>query len=250
MDKLNCNVVRDILPLYADEVVCDDTRQLVEEHLSGCGDCRRELDAMREKVVIPAQIDEAESLKKIKRKWGRKHVWKGAIAAFVLLSLLFGGFFWLYAKGLPVSSDALMIRSGLQCVPEYDENWEMIPPNCPTERQTWIIDIGVKEGEIRTTSETIWQENNAGEMVIAGVTIYVRRSPFNFPWDNDGSDWGEDGLVKYVRHGVGASCLDTDAGDFTVTIVCADARMVYSMKDCGLADSTAEHDPAICPWAD
>ena len=31
MEKINCNVIQDILPLYIDDVVSDDTKELVEE---------------------------------------------------------------------------------------------------------------------------------------------------------------------------------------------------------------------------
>lgn len=64
MSKLNCNVVRDILPLYADEVVCEDTKTLVEEHLEECALCRTELADMRSEILLPAQPDGADSIKK------------------------------------------------------------------------------------------------------------------------------------------------------------------------------------------
>ena len=37
--KLNCNVIRDLLPLYADQICSDESRELVKEHLAECGDC-------------------------------------------------------------------------------------------------------------------------------------------------------------------------------------------------------------------
>ncbi len=37
--KLNCNVIRDLLPLYADEICSDESRELVNEHLTECRDC-------------------------------------------------------------------------------------------------------------------------------------------------------------------------------------------------------------------
>ena len=42
MKKINCNIIRDILPLYLDDVVCDDTKELVEDHLNVCDSCRME----------------------------------------------------------------------------------------------------------------------------------------------------------------------------------------------------------------
>ena len=35
-----CEVIRDLLPLYADEVCSQKSRELVEAHISGCPDCR------------------------------------------------------------------------------------------------------------------------------------------------------------------------------------------------------------------
>ena len=39
---ISCNVILDILPLYIDGAVCEDTKKLVKEHLEGCENCRRE----------------------------------------------------------------------------------------------------------------------------------------------------------------------------------------------------------------
>lgn len=44
MAKVNCNVIQDILPLYIDDVVSDDTRELVEEHLQNCEICQKVYD--------------------------------------------------------------------------------------------------------------------------------------------------------------------------------------------------------------
>lgn len=41
MEKINCNAIQDILPLYIDDVVSDDTKELVEEHLQNCEICQR-----------------------------------------------------------------------------------------------------------------------------------------------------------------------------------------------------------------
>ena len=41
MEKINCNVIQDILPLYIDDVVSDDTKELVEEHLQNCEICHQ-----------------------------------------------------------------------------------------------------------------------------------------------------------------------------------------------------------------
>ena len=251
MNKLNCNVVRDILPLYADEVVSEDTRQLVEAHLGQCELCRRELDAMRGQIVIPAQVEETASLKKFRQKWNMRQKLKGALAMLLLISLVIGCFFYVYAIGIPVKAERIMIRTGLQCVPEYDENRMPKEVSCPTDAQTWIVDIGVHSGDVRTRSEGVWEMNDSGVRVTTGVKIYVRWSPFDFPWDHGGTDWLENGPVHYCRQGVASSemNLDPEADDFTVTIVCADREITYSMEAVGLYDHSQQHTADICPWA-
>ena len=41
--KLPCAVTRDLLPLYTEELVEQETQALIEEHLTGCSACRAKL---------------------------------------------------------------------------------------------------------------------------------------------------------------------------------------------------------------
>lgn len=47
-----CNIIRDILPLYADKMVSADTESFVEEHLIGCAECRAELEKLKVADVL------------------------------------------------------------------------------------------------------------------------------------------------------------------------------------------------------
>ena len=38
--KTTCEIVRDLLPLYVDDVCSPASRGLVEEHLEQCSDCK------------------------------------------------------------------------------------------------------------------------------------------------------------------------------------------------------------------
>ena len=42
--KITCNIIEDLLPLYVDDMVSEDSRQLVEEHLKTCPACRKMQD--------------------------------------------------------------------------------------------------------------------------------------------------------------------------------------------------------------
>lgn len=69
--NIKCDVIRDLLPLYMDDLVSEETKRLVEEHLEQCEDCRKYLEEMKasEEQLMPKEFaGELEPLKKIKRK--------------------------------------------------------------------------------------------------------------------------------------------------------------------------------------
>ena len=49
MNKINCNVIGDLLPLYVDGAVSEDTKKLVEEHLAECADCKKAAEDMEKR---------------------------------------------------------------------------------------------------------------------------------------------------------------------------------------------------------
>ena len=69
--NIKCDVIRDLLPLYMDDLVSEETKRLVDEHLEQCEDCRKYLDELKgseEQPVSREFAGELEPLKKIKRK--------------------------------------------------------------------------------------------------------------------------------------------------------------------------------------
>lgn len=45
---MDCNVIKDLLPLYVDECCSEESARLVAEHLDACESCRKIYDQMRE----------------------------------------------------------------------------------------------------------------------------------------------------------------------------------------------------------
>ena len=72
MSKISCNVIQDIMPLYVDEIVSEDTKKLVEEHLKECEDCRKKWKKMRAKIII-AEIRKKTQIKAEKNCFRIKH---------------------------------------------------------------------------------------------------------------------------------------------------------------------------------
>ena len=57
---MKCSVIRDLLPLYIDEVCSEDTKKLVAEHLAECEECRKTLEKMRKTVELPKLTEEEQ----------------------------------------------------------------------------------------------------------------------------------------------------------------------------------------------
>ena len=69
--KVKCAVINDLLPLYVDDVLSKESRELVEEHIRECESCRKTLENMTGKMSIPVnkelRMDETRSLKGLKK---------------------------------------------------------------------------------------------------------------------------------------------------------------------------------------
>ena len=68
MNKISCEVIRDLLPLYVDDAASQKTRELVQEHLNNCPDCREDLRLMRSQVSLPVDEDTQQVLDKIRAR--------------------------------------------------------------------------------------------------------------------------------------------------------------------------------------
>ena len=49
MDK-TCSIVQDLLPLYEEDMLREETKKFVDGHLAQCAACRAELDALKTDV--------------------------------------------------------------------------------------------------------------------------------------------------------------------------------------------------------
>lgn len=95
MNKISCNLVKDLLPLVVDEVVSEETKKTVQEHLSVCEDCRKEYEQLKQKLTLPTNPDlrneSAHVLKSMKHKLARKGIIISLVSVAVTLALVITG---------------------------------------------------------------------------------------------------------------------------------------------------------------
>lgn len=106
-----CNLIKDILPLYVEDMVSADTREFVSNHLEHCAECRAELERMRSPAKFVPDIDtDIVPLKKIKKDLFIKRlqtIFFTAIIACAVVMIAFGVL--TSPKFFPYSDDLLNV---------------------------------------------------------------------------------------------------------------------------------------------
>lgn len=84
---MDCKIIQDLLPLYADGCCSEETKQVVEEHLKTCADCRDMLAEMTGQLpapeAAPLERESAQTMKKGMKKVRRR--WLTSLLAVILL---------------------------------------------------------------------------------------------------------------------------------------------------------------------
>ena len=90
--KTNCNIIKDLLPLYVDGITSKESTQLIVEHLAECKNCKEALENMKEEIrVSNIDIDEESTIKNFFKKIKRKKRISITLSVIITLILVIGG---------------------------------------------------------------------------------------------------------------------------------------------------------------
>ena len=98
---MNCKIIIDLLPLYYDDVVSEESRELVDDHLKTCEECRKVLEGFQETAktnnTLRIEGPLLNSFKAAKKRLHHKSVVKIAVSILctvaVVSALTYGVFF-------------------------------------------------------------------------------------------------------------------------------------------------------------
>ncbi len=85
MSRISCNVTKDLLPSYLDEICSEESRGLVEEHLRECASCKEFL-AKLQNQDMGNETSKIDYLKKVRRSMDT--LWLVAVGASLALLLV------------------------------------------------------------------------------------------------------------------------------------------------------------------
>lgn len=108
--KITCNIIRDILPLYAENMVSEDTKEMVEEHLCECPDCTERLGNMRQAQKVPAVAADTDiaSIQRVEKSI-RKRRWTAvAFTALLVLTISLGLYLFMCKREYVPLEDAVL----------------------------------------------------------------------------------------------------------------------------------------------
>lgn len=80
---MNCNIVKDLIPLYIDGCCSEESGKIVSEHIKSCSECKKTYESMKsqsEIITIPEPL----------KPFDRLNDWKASVLQSVLLFLSFG----------------------------------------------------------------------------------------------------------------------------------------------------------------
>ena len=114
MADITCEVIRDLMPLYVDDVLSSDSKALVEEHLETCEGCTDYYHALKEPEGNYKQMkkaDEKAAFKRIKGTLKKKRLITILVTAVCIAALGFGLFYGLvvHEKYIPYEESGLYV---------------------------------------------------------------------------------------------------------------------------------------------
>lgn len=112
-----CGIIRDLLPLYHDDVCSAETRNAVEKHCAGCADCRKILNDLGSMPEPYEMAKEVEPLRPIQKKWNherKKSLWIGLGVAFFLILILIANTVLREWKCVPMGKDDVVVMAVFQ----------------------------------------------------------------------------------------------------------------------------------------
>ena len=197
--KISCDVIRDLLPLYAEDMVSRDSRVLVETHLGDCPECKAALEALREPVQILPE-PEPERLLKLGKRMLQRMILLAMVMVLIVSTVVTWTFAVLGVGSVPVSREDAVLGITEEDGQTYVEIrvcgylswWSERDERTPSPLYMPELDVG-SEVMCLSVNRRIWDMLFAGEITEKIYQIPVRDA--GSVWYLEGSSaqciWGD-----------------------------------------------------------
>ncbi|MGL4910943.1 MAG: zf-HC2 domain-containing protein [Romboutsia sp.] len=104
---MKCEIIKDLLPSYVDELTSNESNIEIEKHLESCSSCKKEFDKMKEDISIEQIELNKKDIKPLKKL--NKKVLKYVIITILSGITLVGSYFYFFGFGWKVNSNDLEV---------------------------------------------------------------------------------------------------------------------------------------------
>ncbi len=146
--KNTCNIVRDLMPLYVDDMLSEESKQLVEEHMATCKACQEEYRTMSVEVQIPMNLN-ANPMKKVKRT-----IVKRVALIIASILLLCGAFFLANIILIPIDYEKYDLANTLKVVAKEDGLYLVCMGGTSVSTYIYVLPESKETQEIREDGKT------------------------------------------------------------------------------------------------
>lgn len=163
-EKYNCDVIRDLLPGYIDNILSDTGSELVKNHLGECEECRKIYTEMEEGIekddFSAHDAIFVDALKKIRKRTNRLKITIGLLVGILfvfLLSLVLK----IYVIGKPLGTGYMSIPDVI-----YDEETGQLTVNGKINLYSFHV------------SKVVWEEDENNPNIVNVIVYYAETIPF------------------------------------------------------------------------
>ena len=159
MSKINCSLIKDLLPLYIDELCSNESTEIIKNHLEVCEECNKEYKQLKNEPILKEVNDNSSELIKgvgnMFKKDKKKAIIK-TVSIFLIVFILLGVFTFLKLplilyKGMynGVYASCEIFESGDNSKSNYENDYFSLYINknfgeykADKKGETFIIDFG------------------------------------------------------------------------------------------------------------
>ena len=141
MKEMNCNVANDLIPLYMDDVLSEDGKKLLEEHMEQCSECQNMVEKLKENLTVVEDKD-INPFKKLQKK-----IFLRILLVVLVMFGLYAAYLYCDLTVLPVFYAGEDLMKDLQVV-EMEEGLFLRRENLASRGDVIIVDDNAN-GEIK-----------------------------------------------------------------------------------------------------
>ena len=128
--KYECDIVKDLIPLYIDDVLSENSKTFVKDHMDSCESCKKYYEKLSNEVKIPvsreSRKNDLKPMEYLKATLSRKII-KRVLATVLVIGLSVGGFLFAKLYKLLVDSQKMeFYENGNSLTMKYQDKGDIL----------------------------------------------------------------------------------------------------------------------------